>query len=211
MATVRFSGELKEQVRKSAKAMFQQRIDNAKASMPADWGNRIYDRAFGKYTPQLNAVPVEFLSFTDKLEIEIPLGSTEVDVTVPLTNRMPVPRGVTPSDCPLFKRNSWTDTFQLSGATDWADIIIECREWQERIAVATKQRDDFVAGVNQVMEAYATLAPALKVFPALWDLLPEPVKDKHREVKDKTLTRDNTLTVDLSALSAQVAFHKMTK
>lgn len=214
MATVRFSNELKEEVVKRAKGMFTQQFTVAKDSMPKDWGDRIYDRTFGKYTPQLNAVPAEFLSFSDNLEVAIPCTGNLVEVKVSLTNKRAIPRTGVPAGCALQKTKSWTDTYELvSNDTvfEWSDIVYECTEWQARIKAVQEKEAAFVKGVREVMDAYATLAPALKVFPALWDLLPDATKDKHREVKEKVATRDNTLTVDLSVLNAQVAFHKMTK
>jgi hypothetical protein len=214
MATVRFSGELKEEVRKRAKGMFAQQFTVAKDSMPSDWGDRIYDRAFGMHTAQLNAVPVEFLYLSDTIEVEIPCRDGMVQTKLNLTNKRAMPRGSLPAGWALQKTSTWNDTYQLvsnNSAFDWSDIIYECNEWQDRIKAVKDKQDVFIRGVDEVMEAYATLAPALKVFPALWDLLPDATKDKHREVKEKVVTRDNTLTVDLGALSAQVAFHKMTR
>ena len=211
MATVRFSNELKEEVVKRAKGMFTQQFTVAKDSMPKDWGDRVYDRAFGKYTPQLNAVPAEFLRFTDNLELNVDTQYGEVEVKAMLTNKRPIPREGTPKDCILQKTNTWRDSYQMAATHEWADIVQECTEWQARIKAVQEKEAAFVKGVREVMDAYATLAPALKVFPALWDLLPDATKDKHREVKEKVATRDNTLTVDLSVLNAQVAFHKMTK
>jgi len=212
MATVRFSSELKEEVRKRARGMFTQQFTVAKDSMPKDWGDRVYERAFGKYAPQLNAVPQEFLRFTGELELCIPIPNCEVEVKVLLSNQRAIPRSETPNDCILVKNNGWRDTYKLPAhIPEWADIIQECADWQDRIKAVQLKQDTFIKGVDAVMEAYATLAPALKVFPALWDLLPDHTKDKHREIKEKSDKRDNTLSVDLSALNAQVAFHKMTR
>ena len=95
MATVRFSEQLKDDVTKRAKGIFTQQHAVAKESMPKDWGVRIYDRAFGAYVPQLNAVPAEFLTHTGELEIEIPyLHDTTVEVKVALPNKRPIPRSL---------------------------------------------------------------------------------------------------------------------
>jgi len=61
-----------------------------------------------------------------------------------------------------------------------------------------------------VIEAHATLAPALKMWQPLWDLIPEEYKDRHRQVVERE-KKDVKVDVDLTALTAQVAFHKMTR
>jgi hypothetical protein len=45
------------------------------------------------------------------------------------------------------------------------------------------------------------LAPALKAWPALWELIPDDVKEKHREVKERSKGGID-LDVDLNKLTA---------
>ena len=55
--------------------------------------------------------------------------------------------------------------------------------------------------VSKVCDAYSTLAPALKAWPPLWDLIPEDVKDKHREIKERVKS-EAVLSVDIGKLTA---------
>jgi hypothetical protein len=66
--------------------------------------------------------------------------------------------------------------------------------------------------VKAVITSYSTLAPALKAWPPLWDLLGEDVKDKHREVVERE-KRDPAAaisgSVDLDRLTALASLSKM--
>jgi len=44
----------------------------------------------------------------------------------------------------------------------------------------------------------------------LWDLIPEEYKERHRQVVERE-KKEVKVDVDLTALTAQVAFHKMTR
>jgi hypothetical protein len=55
--------------------------------------------------------------------------------------------------------------------------------------------------VTKVIEAHATLAPALKVWPPLWELIPDEYKDRHREIKVQG-KKEVTIDVDLGKLTA---------
>jgi hypothetical protein len=64
--------------------------------------------------------------------------------------------------------------------------------------------------VQKILHAHATLAPALKAWPALWDLLPESVKNKHRLVVSKASSEKPDLDgVDVASLTATVVMNKL--
>ena len=58
MATVRFSGDLKDAIIKAARGKMQAAIDRVEEARPShDWGMRIYNNIFGDVIPKLNAMP----------------------------------------------------------------------------------------------------------------------------------------------------------
>ena len=48
--------------------------------------------------------------------------------------------------------------------------------------------------VHKVLSAHTTLAPALKVMPTLWELLPDEIKDRHKQITERKKTKE---TVEL--------------
>lgn len=200
MATVRLGKELIEAVLNNAKQKMQPAVDKAKAATvhPA-WGQKIYDKLFGGQQALLSGVPIHWLKTKDGIQIkrvgEVPCGTKLMfngDMFWPVTF---------PASPLATFEGGWEDSLTLQDVEDWAEFKAEVTAVNEGIRVATQRQEEFVAMVSKVCNAYTTLAPALKAWPPLWELIPETVKAKHREitVREKTET---TLNVDLGKLTA---------
>ena len=58
MATVRFSGQLQDDIVKNAEKMFEDSIEQAKKNYPDDWGKKLYDSLFSAdIQAKMNALP----------------------------------------------------------------------------------------------------------------------------------------------------------
>jgi hypothetical protein len=210
MATVRFSGELKDRIIKAAKEKMQPAVDRAREAKPSnDWGIRIYHNMFGDALNTLKDVPDMWLrkegSFTVTQVGGITLASDYLTFT--LTQPMPWPRGSFEFDTAEPTNSYDTTRIILKDHLVWGEFHAEVTAYCARIGQAAKRRDEFVSAVQQVIEAYSTLAPALKTWPPLWDLIPEDVKQKHREVKAREKT-EVSLDVDLNTLTAMATAAK---
>jgi hypothetical protein len=209
MATVRFSKELQDDIIKRAKAVFDKQIIAAEESRPdaTAWGEKIYNTLFGEYTPILNAVPQEFLYMVDQIEIGR-VGDTRCHLRFILSTPRPWTRKF--KDTEYARANSGYDStsINLLNHPAWAELHAEVKAWQERNAEAAAKRTEFVEQVKKIIEAHATLAPALKMWPPLWDLVPEKYKEKHREIVERT-KKDVDVQVDLGALTAAVVANKI--
>ena len=90
------------------------------------------------------------------------------------------------------------------------DIKAEAIAYKERVRLVTERRTLFVEQVKKIINAHATLAPALKMWQPLWDLIPEEYKERHRKIVERTKT-DTQVDVDLGSLTATVVAHKLTR
>jgi hypothetical protein len=61
------------------------------------------------------------------------------------------------------------------------------------------------------METYSTLAPAIKAWPALWDLVPDEAKERHKKVVERVKKDASDVGVDLNSMTAAVTFSKLTR
>ena len=61
------------------------------------------------------------------------------------------------------------------------------------------------------MTTYSTLAPALKAWPALWDLLDEDTKERHKKIVERKKKDTDDIGVDLNSMTAAVTFSKLTR
>jgi hypothetical protein len=209
MATVRFSKELQDDIIKRAKAVFDKQLTAAEESRPdaTAWGEKIYNTLFGEYTPILNAVPQEFLYMVDQIEIGR-VGDTRCHLRFILSTPRPWTRKF--KDTEYARANSGYDStsINLLNHPAWAEFQAEIKAWQERVTAVQNKRTEFVEQVKKIIEAHATLAPALKMWPPLWDLVPEKYKEKHREIVERT-KKDVAVQVDLGALTAAVVANKI--
>jgi len=225
MATVRFSEDLRGRIKSNAREMFDTRISEAKRN-PPNWAGNIYDLVF---------------SDTKKMMCDLPDGYFETDKDINLYgfkgkdwdedinesirmyfNEANNERRRFPHDMSSIGDEA---TGLLGGGSygwylnaddpRWDSIKKEYKKYCLKIHKLEQEQKAFVGGVQEVINAYATLAPALKAWPALWDLVPEEKKEKHREVVERRKASDTAANlaeeVDLSKLTGHVTADKLTR
>jgi hypothetical protein len=200
MATVRFSKELIDRIIKNARSKMAPAVTKAEESKPDNsWGQRIYDTMFLEAKPIISQAPAGWLKTVDRMHIE-QVGSIRCDMGFTLNPPMPWPYTFPSSDLAKKERN-YSDSIVLRDHLTWGEFHAEVVAYNERVATARQRQNEFVDMVSKVCNAYSTLAPALKAWPPLWDLIPEDVKDKHREIKERT-KNEVVLDVDIGKLTA---------
>ena len=204
MATVRFSGDLKEAIIKAARAKMQPAIDRAQEARPShDWGMRIYNNIFGDVIPKLNTMPPEWFKKRESLTVRT-ANAVDLNMEFKLGTSMPWPYDAISNDMFKVHYDSYID---LKDHPVFEEFHQEVYAYKSKLQAAQNRREEFVKAVQEVIDAYTTLAPALKAWPALWELIPEATKDRHREVKERT-KNEVQLGVDLDKLTAMSAAAK---
>lgn len=200
MATVRFSKELIDSIEKNARAKMQPAVDKAKEQkLDNSWGQRIYDTLFLEDLPIINRVPKHWVKTVESIKVER-VGSQRCSLEFKFATPMPWPQNFLETE--LAKReSSWSDSLTLKDHMTWGELFAEVKAYNERVMVAAQRQTEFVQMVKKVIEQFSTLSPALKAWPPLWDLIPEDVKDKHRQVVERE-KKEVKLEVDLSKLTA---------
>jgi len=204
MATVRFSKELQTAILNNARRVFNNRMREADQSAPKDWGDRIYDTIFARYIPSLNALPLEYFSTSESLSFAgFDIDGMTASFDMPLATNRPFPHEL-PKDLQHFARKAHyrNNEYKLKDIPEFAEFKQLVVEWKERCNKIAEQRHQFVESVEKVINSHATLAPALKMWPPLWDLVPEEYKERHREVTDRTKKEASTVDVDLNKMTA---------
>jgi hypothetical protein len=200
MATVRFSKELIDRIEREARSKMEPAVNRVKEQKPDNaWGQRIYDTLFLEAKPIISQVPAGWLKTMKHIEIGR-VGNAACNMTFDFATPQPWPY-VFPDTGLASKNSTYGDSINLRDNIVWGEFHAEVTAYHQRVQEAAKRRDEFVAMVKKVCDAYSTLAPALKAWPALWDLIPEDVKDKHREIKERT-KNEVVLDVDIGKLTA---------
>lgn len=210
MAVVRFSEELKEAIIGKSKELFSGRISAAhKASPPI--ADEVADLVFAQYMPAVNMLPQELFQWSKRIEIRVPYGTSSIEVSYEASREYPKPGNRIKMDDGTIIDSMFSISFKLPDTPKYKTYIEQIAAWRENINVMEKQRDEFVSGVKAVIEAHSTLAPALKAWPPLWDLVPETFRERHRKVVERTKTAVAELDVDLTSLTAAVTIAKITR
>ena len=200
MATVRFSKELIERIVKQATAKMNPAVAKAReAKLDNSWGQRIYDILFLEAKPFIAQAPAGWLRMVEQIKINS-VGGVPCNMTFSFTTPQPWPYQFVETE--LAKKEPWNnDSIDLKDHLVWGEFYAEVVAYRQRVQEAEKRRDEFVEAVKKICNTYNTLAPALKAWPPLWELVPEDVKDKHYETK-KREKKEVVLEVDLDKLTA---------
>ena len=230
MATVRFSLDLTDKIIENAREMFTEDIRKARMNIPIGWGQKLYDSLFSAdVQAKMNALPDGYMNTITEFELTGFKNApddvwqsantkvktwTEVNVVLHLTSPLRFP-----------DRDKWFNGkidrgYYVSYGSKTLDFGREEFKWLHEpfkkytrgIFEAQKKQDDFVAGVQQIINAYTTLAPALKAWQPLWDLLPDETKERHKKIVDRPKVKTaQDIGVDLNKMTSAVAFNKLTR
>lgn len=208
MATVRFSQELRDNILRFARNKMQPAIDRAMESAPntPEWAEKIYNTIFSDDLPALRSLPSYWFNDYEGFEIAYAFGQ-DIYLQMKFATQKPWPSQFQQNR--FAKRAGYGSArIELLDAPEWDEFKTEVLAYKEKLMAATKRKEEFVDSVRQVINAYTTLAPALKAWPALWELIPENVKDKHRGVVERT-KKDVEVSVDLNKMTAIISAAKL--
>jgi len=205
MATVRITKELSETIISNARAKFSGAIKRAEDSRPDHhWGDYIYEKIFGKYIPVMESLPDGFIPTTTTIRIQS-VGGLSFNLAFDLTRTRRWPAALPPK-APA-EQNYYGGTIRLKDDLVWGELYAEVAAWKDRCDKARRQAQEFTEGVSKILSSFSTLAPALKEWPPLWELVPDYAKNKHKEItekrkSDKPALDNSTLTTLTAAMAA---------
>lgn len=213
MATVRFSGELRDTILHRAGRLFDTRQKAAQGAFNPQWGQGIYDGVFAATKDDMISMPDGYFSMISQISLAGFSG---------LQNNHRIPNLMLPTARPVPSQISSAETHGLADGRTYGGYTLDSRDprWKtllaeyilyiDAITAIEAERDTFVEGVKKVINTFSTLAPALKAWPPLWDLVPAHVQDKHKEIVEKRTAKavDSTDT-DLSKMTATMVVSKM--
>lgn len=185
MAIVRITNELRNDIIRAARHKFDPAIKAAQDSKPDDTnGDYIYDTIWGSYRERMEALPRGFFNYRNSITIR-QIADVNITMFVTFSQARPVPS--LPDLVDDIVRDNGS-SYTLKDHPVWSVIIQDARAWQDRCNVASQRYKTFVSGVEAVLDSFTTLAPALKEWPPLWDLLSEGTKSRHKEIKERVKT-----------------------
>ena len=228
MATVRFSDELKARIKRNAEKIYNKRLTKLKEDFVSsrNLGEELYQLAFSNtldsqpdwYFEKAEGCTFEgFYNLPNDMSREQKYLYDDLGFEYKYPTEHAVPNDSRGSK---FKeenkcRLSSYGTFELDyTSSKWDSIKRDVLTYTQQRRQLELDRYEFVEGVMAVVEAHATLAPAVKSWSGLWELVPESYQERAKRVVPKAdrrvVTRDKA-DVDLSKMTGVVVASKLTK
>lgn len=213
MAVVRITQALRDQVVMQAKRIFDNKINAIQnMGLPDGWtADKIYDTAMAPWQQQIDALPECMFHRTTYIGVT-DIGGVRPNLTrFELSAPRVVPQRFPKGHCVENMRHLDPAWWVLPNKEDspFAELIAVYKERDAAIQQLVSKRDEFVQGVQKVLTANTTLAPALRMWPPLWDLLPDNAKEAHKRVVDKKPSEKQAEELDVSSLTATLVATKM--
>ena len=220
MAVVKFSASLRDQIMNNAKEGFSARSKAVHGSFSDDWGLKIYNRLFGRYEAMLSQIPNEMLTWDTSLHVVVrnvedehgtSLGSftrSFENINIREFKNMP------PVLLPMAECQYHYDTTRLNikiNHPEWADLKQDVVAYLQKFHAIEQQKKTLVEALDILLRKHVTLAPALKEWEPLWDLLPPYVRDKHMQITERKRKDDGDAEINIGAMTAILSANKITR
>lgn len=208
MAVVKIGKVLREDIIKKAKDIFRAKHNAARKELEStNFGDGLYGLIMQSYQHHVSQLPDEFFSKVEELRV----SADDVDVNFKLSSKKPWFFNGLPENRYVKPSNSYYNHYVTlkEGNPEFDEYFGKIRFFKEKAQMIAQNEQNFIDGINKVLDAYSTLAPALKALPALWDLLPEDVKNKHKEVVERKKTKIEDIDVDLGSITSTIIANKL--
>lgn len=203
---VRISEKLIGEVAGNISDLYKYYADDIERQKP-DVGDRIYELLYGPYLSRMEQLPVSFFRRLDRVEVRSIdgkiLGHTFKLSSPKLGSYTPPPgdnveRAETFSDKVNIKRTPYTE-----------DIIEAILSWDKQKQDLFEARTQATQATKRLLRNNKSLAPAIKAFPPLVDLLPAATRQKIDVPQHRLSSVQMELNPDLKRLAADIALKKM--
>lgn len=182
MATVRITKELISDTVDIARSKFAEPIRLAVEAKPGDnWGDYVYDKLFGNYYHAMKELPRQFFPYANTISV-YSVGGIACSLTFKFSDSKPLPAQLPSEIVPEIAECRWNGQYELKHHLVWSELYAEIKAWDDKVVALKKRQREFETGVRTVLSSFSTLAPAIKEWPPLWELLPQWAKDRHKEV-----------------------------
>ena len=211
MATVRFTNDLISDIKRKARAPFDAKKGEIEKSKNFDnWAYTIWKAIVREHDTALLSLPAGWVNSSSRFSVKVPFpGTTRYQyIHAHAQQSYPMPRDIKSNDdIECITHSGYIQLNQTSEVLK--PLIKEVEEWVDQMEAVEKQRDVMLDGVDQLTKTYTTLGPALKAWPALWELLPDYAKNKHKDVVKREKVEPKELKADLTAMTSTMTVIRM--
>lgn len=202
--TVRISDKLSAQVTEAIVAIYREFIVEVEKEKP-DVGDRLYEIIYGPHLPAMNSLPATFFRRLARIDISH-AGDRQLTTSFKLSD-VKLAAYTHPSGEHITCDQK--DRVSINRTSVTEDIVDAIRGWRQRIDELYFARDGAIKAVRSVLKRYASLPPAIKMFPPLVDLLLPEIRKKIEVPQHHLSSVEMELNPDLKRLARDIALHKI--
>lgn len=213
MAVVFFSDRLIRDITYNVNMLFDTRLKAAQV-VPTHWFDMVYSCVLPEeHLATLRSLPRCYFESRNSFTVyAMPVdGKPGIAANVQTPIAKLTPR-VFDIEVSAIGSNRYNNTHIEINLDDkrWTAFYAEYCDWVRGIREVTEERDNAVLQARKLIGTYKTLAPALKAWPALWELIPSDIQERHKlpvdRKKSKGVLPDD---LDLTSLTGQLAAKRM--
>lgn len=202
MAVVRLNKELRGTIITKAEMQMRPSIDRANALIPSgsEWGEKAYRIMFQHELPMIEQAPDHWFKHRTEIEITGLVSEDFRALQLKLTSPVRWPDTVVENE--FIEPGQYGMSVRIKPHPAWDGLIAAYRVYREAFEAAHKKRHVYITSVERIIDSYSTLAPALKAWPPLWDLLPRSAQDEHHRVDAPRKREEKEINVDFDTLTS---------
>jgi len=204
MATVRLTKELRTYILSKAKDQVRPAISRAEQLEPSgpEWGDKVYKTIFQHELAIIEQAPGNWFKYRTDICIKDFLPGDYRDLTLKLSAPVRWPETIIENE--FIKPGTpgtWAGVYKKPHPA-WDELIVAYTAYREVENAAREKASMYVKSVEKIIETYSTLAPALKAWAPLWDLLPATTQAEHHRINTPRKRGEQELDVDFDTLTS---------
>jgi hypothetical protein len=201
MAVVRLNKQLRTDIIMKAEMQMRPAIDRANALIPSgsEWGEKVYKIMFQHELPMIEQAPDNWFKHRTEIEIRGLVPEDFRALQLKLTSPVRWPDTVVENE--FIEPGQYGMSVRVKPHPAWDGLRAAYVTYREAFDAAHKKRHVYVTSVERIIDSYSTLAPALKAWPPLWDLLPRSAQDEHHRVDAPRKREEKEISVDFDTLT----------
>lgn len=202
---VRISDKLIGEVAGNISDVYLWFIEDIEKQKP-DVGDRIYELLYGPYLSRMEQLPATFFRKLDRIDTRF-VGEEILGYSFKLSSVKLGSYSHPPGD--NVEASDYSDRVNIKRTPYTEEIVDAIVSWHKQKQELYEVRNQATDAVRRVMRANKSLAPAIKAFPPLVDLLPAVTRMKIDVPQHRLSSVQMELDPHLKRLAADIALKKM--
>lgn len=203
---VRISDKLIGEVAGNISDLYRYYADDIEKQKP-DVGDRIYDLLYGPYLSRMEQLPVTFFRKFDRIDVRY-VGEEILSYSFKFSSVRLGSYTHPPGDN-VEGSDTHNDKVNIKRTPYTEEIVDAITSWHKQKTDIYEVRNNATNAVRRVMREHKSLAPAIKAFPPLVDLLPAATRQKIDVPQHRLTSALMELDPHLKRLASDLALKKM--